>query len=799
MSAREILNQVAQRIADLGLTRRDAARMIGVTEDSLARHLAGEYVRSDSLAKYRLWLNGGRRTHAAQLELETSTVQRDENATLRALRLADPSPPERPAKIVDLFCGCGGLSLGFDLYGGGLYFDTVLAIDIEAAMVDTLNRNRHRAGFAPVARRVDLADFVNESEVRAFYLDHLATLEADAELQGLLDEIQPVGLSAFLRSIHRLDMEFLERMAEYRGTSEFLQAYGALDTKVLGQTSVLGFHDTLKLPMPSTRVPTLEPLIWSGQHAGSDGTEDSLPKDVRTHWLHLEATVRAILQRRWEAEVARLRERTESNGRGQLASSGRRVAAFLKFLEATPSVRALWLDWRSRRDSLRFLYFENEQVASALSKAYTGDRRVAVILGGPPCQGFSRIGRGKIRSLREGRVHVHYDQEAGDIRNRLFEKYVLFVSALAPAVFLFENVRHFQTRVGTAEGSFLATDVLAEAVRDLSADGLDYRIASRTIMASDHGVPQSRERFFMVGVRADTDCGLANAASWVLSLPMSEEVPLRAALEDLPEPAGLDHAGNGSVLAYSFEEAPLPPADGGDAEARYKAWIRQPHPMRPKGTMLQVDAHVARDHRPDDRAWFRLMGPGTRWMDYRCDGSPTLARMRAALAGALELAERADPREPTGLAAELRGLIAMLDGSLSLRLLLENLELPPGEMEHHLARPTYLEKREGNHGDWLARLDPTRPSRTIVTHMGKDTYAYIHPWRDGTLSVREAARIQSFPDWFSFGNLGLVDGFRVVGNAVPPLLSAQFADRVSQLLSAASARAIRPELRAALG
>ena len=76
---------------------------------------------------------------------------------------------------------------------------------------------------------------------------------------------------------------------------------------------------------------------------------------------------------------------------------------------------------------------------------------------------------------------------------------------------------------------------------------------------------------------------------------------------------------------------------------------------------------------------------------------------------------------------------------------------------------------------------------------------FIHPTQNRSLTAREAARIQSFPDWFSFGNLGLVDGFRVVGNAVPPLLSAQFADRVSQLLSAASARAIRPELRAALG
>src|SRR5436853_4885480 len=51
---------------------------------------------------------------------------------------------------------------------------------------------------------------------------------------------------------------------------------------------------------------------------------------------------------------------------------------------------------------------------------------------GPPCQGFSRIGRGKIRSLRDHRVHVEADAGAGDARNLLLLKYVEFVSAMEP-------------------------------------------------------------------------------------------------------------------------------------------------------------------------------------------------------------------------------------------------------------------------------------------------------------------------------------------------------------------------------
>jgi len=127
-----------------------------------------------------------------------------------------------------------------------------------------------------------------------------------------------------------------------------------------------------------------------------------------------------------------------------------------------------------------------------------------------------------------------------------------------------------------------------------------------------------------------------------------------------------------------------------------------------------------------------------------------------------------------------------------LRLLLETIPALPGELCHHLISPNYLAKRDGNHGDWLSRLDSERPAKTLTSHMSKDTYAYIHPHSPRSISVREAARIQSFPDWFSFGSLGMVDAFRVIGNAVPPLLSHQLAGRVVQILWATTPTHARP-------
>ena len=70
------------------------------------------------------------------------------------------------------------------------------------------------------------------------------------------------------------------------------------------------------------------------------------------------------------------------------------------------------------------------------------------------------------------------------------------------------------------------------------------------------------------------------------------------------------------------------------------------------------------------------------------------------------------------------------------------------------------------------KLDPALPSRTLTAHMGRDTYSHIH-WdsrQRRTISVREAARLQSFPDGFRFmGEMNAA--FRQIGNAVPPLLA----------------------------
>jgi site-specific DNA-cytosine methylase len=778
----KIITKVHAKILESGLSESESARSIGVTLATLLRHLNGAYIRSDSLAKYQRWLDGVSKSTTNTNKFKNKNYSKKVD---NFVKISDPfigllTKPDKILRVVDLFCGCGGLSLGFELAGAGSLYRTVLAIDIEEAMVRTFNANHiHQNTDYPIGRQADISDFFNESEILAYYLDHLASSEQDQRLKHELNSMSPVGLDAFIQKILSIDDKFTTELIKTRKSKQFIDVYDAIDKGALSQTSVLGFHNALKLPQPSTGRPSLRPLLWS-RNGYASANDASFTLSISDElWGDCESDAKAL----WEQEIAKLRERGVGFGSGQLASAARKINHSLTLIDgdAYKPIRTAWIAWRTARDATRRAMFENEDIFNQLRRIYTNDREVHVLLGGPPCQGFSRIGRGKIRSLREQSVHVQSDARAGDKRNELMLQYVLFIAAFSPTVFLFENVRHFQAEVKTPNGTFNATNILAEAISDISHDGLEYGVASRIVVASDHFVPQTRERFFMIGLR--NKLGMLNeckeSALWCLTLPLQKPVPLKFALAGLPEPvhasASSDRGGTDTLLDVEDFQV-----YGNEAVSEFIKWIRQPPPQAYQFHDHRcIDAHCTRDSRPDDRAFFEILGPGKRWMDYRCDGNPLIADLAQLVQWTLD-------HQVNGVAGldreRLVHLLDVLDGSLSLRLLLNRIPLEAGEQEHHLCASNYLKKREGSHGDWLARLDAEIPSKTIVSHMGKDTYAYIHPSAPRTISVRESARIQTFPDWYRFGSVGLVDGYRVVGNAVPPLLSTQIALHVSIVL-----------------
>ena len=84
--------------------------------------------------------------------------------------------------------------------------------------------------------------------------------------------------------------------------------------------------------------------------------------------------------------------------------------------------------------------------------------------------------------------------------------------------------------------------------------------------------------------------------------------------------------------------------------------------------------------------------------------------------------------------------------------------------------------RENFIGKWK-KLKMDEPSHTLVAHLSQDTYSHIHPFEPRGISVREAARLQSFPDDFFF-QCSMGEAFRQIGNAVPPLLAKGVADSI---------------------
>lgn len=93
----------------------------------------------------------------------------------------------------------------------------------------------------------------------------------------------------------------------------------------------------------------------------------------------------------------------------------------------------------------------------------------------------------------------------------------------------------------------------------------------------------------------------------------------------------------------------------------------------------------------------------------------------------------------------------------------------------------YKRYRDDIFDDKYKRLDPNDLSRTITAHIAKDGYWYIHPYQGRTLTVREAARLQTFPDWFRFSGPPS-HAFKQIGNAVPPRLGEVLGDAVIQAL-----------------
>jgi hypothetical protein len=154
-------------------------------------------------------------------------------------------------RTVDLFCGCGGLTVGFEASLGELRYRTVLGADIDPATLKVFNRNLGQgAGCVPTGRRVDLSWFSHRAEVLLYYLSHFALWHPDEDLE---DDLRTLGFHNFLSQVRRLDEAFAD---DARQLSESA-AYQGEWKKVGSSTKTLALYRTVisKLGVNSLGVP----------------------------------------------------------------------------------------------------------------------------------------------------------------------------------------------------------------------------------------------------------------------------------------------------------------------------------------------------------------------------------------------------------------------------------------------------------------------------------------------------------------------------------------------------------------
>jgi DNA (cytosine-5)-methyltransferase 1 len=373
-----------------------------------------------------------------------------------------------------------------------------------------------------------------------------------------------------------------------------------------------------------------------------------------------------------------------------------------------------------------------------------------ILVGGPPCQGFSRLGRAKLNSLSD-------DGFEGDPRNELYRRFLEAAAEWKPKVVVMENVAGMLNVKGSNVGD--------AAARDLAR--LGYDVAYAVLNAVWYGVPQYRERFFLIGIRKDLRVRpFMPQATHRASLPAGY-APLEHTIRMpfvSPFELGVGSAESQREAVTVWEAlADLPPI------REHQTWSRRPHgsfrkPVRLDrpphsdfactmrgwagfGHVEEICDHGVR-HTPRDYETFRRMKPGDRYPE-------AYAIMEQRIRE--EFRRRAE--SPEG---------APEPGTPDYTNLVKSIKAPyPVDM----------------FPDKWRKLIPDAPSWTVPAHLAKDSYSHIHYDSDQarTISVREAARLQSFPDAFAFaGNMG--DCFRQIGNAVPPLLAKVIGDHLRHLL-----------------
>ena len=457
---------------------------------------------------------------------------------------------------------------------------------------------------------------------------------------------------------------------------------------------------------------------------------------------------------------------------------------FRQFADATvPDEYYLHLQGRLSRDEL----FEKHPIQSSKAKAEAWnaelgkvdpsevDRRIKSALagaplwalcGGPPCQAYSVIGRSHNGGIR-----------AKDHRVYLYREYLRILAVHRPPLFILENVKGLLSSKVGSNGIFkqMMTDLrqphravhsgsrsaaryllysLVVPPKTQTSDGPEFDYRDFIIKCEEYGIPQSRHRVILLGVREDL-----SPSEIPILVASGQHVSVAQVLRGLPRlRSGLSRIKDGRE---EWRQALAGIVTGGVLDGIPNG----------KGTDLRSDIRWTlgriRDARADRGGEFVACKPASDYRpDWYCD---------ERIGGVCNHASRPHIKEDLYRYLFVACYARMFSRSPELR------DFPPALLPKH---KNVLDKEKEKYFDDRFRVQLVdKPATTIVSHIAKDGHYYIHydETQCRSLTVREAARLQTFPDNYLFCG-SRTEQYVQVGNAVPPLLALQIAEVVARML-----------------
>lgn len=393
-----------------------------------------------------------------------------------------------------------------------------------------------------------------------------------------------------------------------------------------------------------------------------------------------------------------------------------------------------------------------------------------ILIGGPPCQAYSLVGRARNKGK------AGYAPEA-DHRHYLYREYLRILASTRPAVFVMENVKGIlSSKVG---GRHIFHDILNDLCDPVKAisqghgpkyvihslanttkfesgmDASDIDARDFIVHAENYGIPQARHRVVLMGVREDIDCHT------VPFLTPMKPVTVRDVIGGMPEMRSRLKHGDSSmawrdrIVAIGREFA---------NEARIKNQWQLANRLNEvcHAMKLGLDVGGLRVENSEGTGGAREFSTYDKWVR---DGK---------LHVWLNHETRSHMDSDLG-----RYLYAAVFAELNDR-------SPKGHREFALngLAPAHANWESGKFADRFRVQRFDMPSTTVTSHIAKDGHYFIHPdpAQCRSLTVREAARLQTFPDNYFFqGNR--TQQYHQVGNAVPPLLANQIAVVVKSIVT----------------